>query len=100
MSGGEILLILINIALGSTAIMAALGIILITKSQLARSWLLIGVAVGFFVIKEGCSLLTSIGAFRLGMIRGLAEFLFILTLAISVFYQYKVIRNISKKIQK
>lgn len=100
MSGGEILLILINIALGSAAIMAAIGIILITKSQLARSWLLIGIAVGFFVIKEVSALLTYLGTFRLGTIRGLAEFLFILTLAISVFYQYVAIRNISKKVQK
>lgn len=74
--------------------MAALGIILITKSQLARSWFLIGIAVGFFVIKEMLRLL------GVRVISGLAEFLFILILAVSVFYQYKVISNISKKIPK
>lgn len=97
-SGGGILLILLNIALGSAAIMATIGIVLITKSQLARSWLMIGIAVGFFVIKEICSLLTSLGLFKAGGLRGLSEFLFLLTLTLSVLYQYRVIRNISKKI--
>ncbi|MBI1870197.1 MAG: hypothetical protein HYS07_03285 [Chlamydiae bacterium] len=98
-SGWEILFVLLNIALGSAAIMAAVGIILITKTQLARSWFLIGIAVGFFVIKEICYLLTVIGIFNLGAIRGIAEFLFVLILALSVFYQYKIIRDISKKVK-
>lgn len=93
-SSGETVFVLFNIILGSVTIMAALGIILITKSQLARSWFLIGIAVGFFVIKEMFRLL------GIRVISGLAEFLFILVLAISVFYQYKVISNISKKIPK
>lgn len=98
-SAAEILLILLNIALGSFAIMAAMGIILITKAQLAKSWFLVGVAVFFFVVKEICGLLTTLGAYNAGALKGLAEFLFIFTLTISVFYQYKIIRDISKKVK-
>ena len=98
-SGSEILLTFINIALASFAIMAAMGIILITRAQLARSWFLIGIAVMFFVIKEIGSLLTSLGLFKAGTLTATAEFLFILLLVVGVFYQYKTIRDISKKVQ-
>lgn len=98
MGGGEIIFMLLNIILGSLAVAAALGIALMTKSALARSWLLIGISSLFFIIREISLLLNSLQIVQTHMIKDMSSFLFILFLTVSVLYQYKIIRDISRKI--